>query len=88
MFILYKYDKIFHNSNSKTKPKNIVIPNNKTDDNICISFVGHATFLIQTIGLNILTGTVSPMRVNPFSFNPPKKVTELESNFMIYLLLI
>ena len=38
--------------------------------------VGHATFLIQTLGLNILTDPVWSERVSPFKFMGPKRVVE------------
>lgn len=41
-----------------------------------ISFVGHATFLIQTAGLNILTDPVWSERASPFAFVGPKRVRE------------
>jgi L-ascorbate metabolism protein UlaG (beta-lactamase superfamily) len=39
-----------------------------------ISFVGHATLLIQTGGLNILTDPVWSERASPFTFAGPKRV--------------
>ncbi|MCE5318050.1 MAG: MBL fold metallo-hydrolase [Parachlamydia sp.] len=39
-----------------------------------ISFVGHATVLIQTEGLNILTDPVWSLRASPFSWVGPKRV--------------
>ncbi|MPM13242.1 hypothetical protein SDC9_59598 [bioreactor metagenome] len=41
---------------------------------ISISFVNHATFLIHTSGLNILTDPVWSKRASPFSFIGPKRV--------------
>jgi L-ascorbate metabolism protein UlaG (beta-lactamase superfamily) len=41
-----------------------------------ISFVGHASFLIQTAGLNILTDPVWSERASPFTFVGPKRVRE------------
>jgi L-ascorbate metabolism protein UlaG (beta-lactamase superfamily) len=41
-----------------------------------ISFVGHATLLLQTGGLNILTDPVWSERVSPFSFAGPKRVND------------
>jgi L-ascorbate metabolism protein UlaG (beta-lactamase superfamily) len=41
-----------------------------------ISYVGHATLLIQTAGLNILTDPVWSERVSPFTFTGPKRVIE------------
>ena len=39
-----------------------------------VSFVGHASVLIQTAGLNILCDPVWSQRVSPFSFVGPKRV--------------
>ncbi len=44
--------------------------------NLRVSFVGHATLLIQADGLNILTDPVWSNRVSPFSFAGPKRVHE------------
>ena len=41
-----------------------------------ISFVGHATFLIQTAGLNILCDPVWSERASPVSFAGPGRVNE------------
>ncbi len=41
-----------------------------------LSFVGHATLLIQLSGLNILTDPVWSERVSPLSFAGPKRVHE------------
>jgi L-ascorbate metabolism protein UlaG (beta-lactamase superfamily) len=41
-----------------------------------ISFVGHATLLLQTGGLNILTDPVWSERASPFRFAGPKRVRE------------
>ncbi|PSJ37371.1 MBL fold metallo-hydrolase [Allosphingosinicella deserti] len=40
-----------------------------------VTMVGHATLLIQTAGLNILTDPVWSERVSPVSFAGPKRVT-------------
>lgn len=40
-----------------------------------VSFVGHATLLVQVAGLNILTDPVWSDRASPFSFAGPKRVT-------------
>ena len=42
-------------------------------DKVRLSFVGHASWLIQTAGLNILVDPVWSMRVSPFSFAGPKR---------------
>jgi L-ascorbate metabolism protein UlaG (beta-lactamase superfamily) len=41
-----------------------------------VTMVGHATLLIQTAGLNILTDPVWSDRASPFAFAGPKRVTE------------
>ena len=41
-----------------------------------VSFVGHATLLIQTAGVNILTDPVWSMRASPVSFAGPKRVND------------
>jgi L-ascorbate metabolism protein UlaG (beta-lactamase superfamily) len=41
-----------------------------------ISFVGHATLLIQTAGLNLLIDPVWSERVSPLSFAGPKRVND------------
>ncbi len=57
--------------------ENKVIPPKKVSSpaEICISFVGHVTFLIQTCSFNILTDPVWSERASPFSFIGPKRVT-------------
>ena len=42
-------------------------------DKVRLSFVGHASWLIQTSGLNILIDPVWSMRVSPVSFAGPKR---------------
>lgn len=44
------------------------------DGSARITFVGHATVLIQVAGLNILTDPVWSDRASPFSFAGPKRV--------------
>jgi L-ascorbate metabolism protein UlaG (beta-lactamase superfamily) len=41
-----------------------------------ISYVGHASFLIQTAGLNLLLDPVWSQRASPFRFIGPKRVNE------------
>jgi L-ascorbate metabolism protein UlaG (beta-lactamase superfamily) len=41
-----------------------------------VSFVGHASFLVQTAGHNILIDPVWSQRVSPFSFVGPKRVND------------
>ena len=43
---------------------------------IVATMVGHATVLLQTEGLNILTDPIWSERASPFSFAGPKRVTE------------
>ena len=45
-------------------------------DDLTITMVGHATLLIQTAGLNILTDPVWSPRVSPVRFAGPKRVAE------------
>lgn len=58
--------------------ENTDIPPNKINDKnkIRVSVVGHATFFIQTNGLNIITDPVWSKRASPFSFLGPKRVIE------------
>ena len=50
-------------------------PDARVDD-LRVTMVGHATMLIQTAGLNILTDPVWSPRVSPVSFAGPKRVAE------------
>lgn len=43
-------------------------------ERLVVTMVGHATLLIQTAGLNILTDPVWSQRVSPFSFAGPARV--------------
>lgn len=49
-------------------------PADRVYDELKITFVNHATFLIQTGGLNILTDPVWSDRVSPLSFVGPKRM--------------
>jgi len=49
-------------------------PKNVDGSTLRVSFVGHATVLIQAAGLNILTDPVWSQRASPFSFAGPKRV--------------
>ncbi len=50
-------------------------PPARVDDGTArVTFVGHATLLIQVAGLNILTDPVWSERASPFSFAGPKRV--------------
>ena len=46
----------------------------KEPNKIRVSVVGHATFLIQTNGFNILTDPIWSERASPFSFIGPKRI--------------
>jgi L-ascorbate metabolism protein UlaG (beta-lactamase superfamily) len=49
-------------------------PARVSDDSARITFVGHATLLIQVAGLNILTDPMWSERASPFSWAGPKRV--------------
>jgi len=49
-------------------------PQHVEGDALRVSFVGHATVLVQTAGLNILTDPVWAERCSPVSFAGPKRV--------------
>lgn len=53
-----------------------VIPANVVNDKMIVTFVNHATFLIQVDGINILTDPIWAKRASPFSFAGPKRVHE------------
>ncbi|MFT4122100.1 MBL fold metallo-hydrolase [Bradyrhizobium sp.] len=55
------------NSHADTPPARV------DGDKVRLSFVGHASWLIQTGGLNILVDPVWSMRVSPVSFAGPKR---------------
>ncbi len=44
------------------------------DDNLSITWIGHATVLIQTGGINVVTDPFFSMRASPFGFAGPKRV--------------
>jgi L-ascorbate metabolism protein UlaG (beta-lactamase superfamily) len=48
-------------------------PERVAGETVRLSFVGHASWLIQTSGLNILVDPVWSERVSPFSFAGPKR---------------
>ena len=57
--------------------KNVGIPSVDTklrQDEVSVTFVNHATFLIQTKGVNILTDPVWSERASPFRWIGPKRV--------------
>lgn len=49
-------------------------PVSQVTDSLAITYVNHATFLIQTAGLNILLDPVWSERVSPLSFAGPKRM--------------
>ncbi|CAH2603940.1 MBL fold metallo-hydrolase [Rhodovastum atsumiense] len=49
-------------------------PRRVAGNTLRVSFAGHATFLIQGVGLNILTDPVWSERASPFSFMGPRRV--------------
>jgi len=51
-------------------------PPNVSGDKVRFSFVGHASWLLQTAGLNILIDPVWSERCSPFAFAGPKRVNE------------
>ncbi|MCJ8309237.1 MAG: MBL fold metallo-hydrolase [Rhizobiaceae bacterium] len=57
-------------------PYEDVPPQKVTADDLRVSFVGHATVLIQTEGLNILTDPVWSERASPVTFAGPKRVND------------
>ena len=50
------------------------VPETRVHQGISLTFVNHATFLIQVDGLNILTDPVYSERVSPFNWAGPKRV--------------
>src|SRR5439155_10802543 len=51
-------------------------PPARVGNGVRLSFVGHASWLIQTGGLNILVDPVWSARASPFSFAGPKRVND------------
>jgi len=51
-------------------------PPTRVEKGIRVSYVGHATVLIQTAGLNLLTDPVWSDRASPVSFAGPKRVND------------
>ncbi len=49
------------------------IPAPSIDGKVVVTFVNHATFLIQVDGINILTDPIWAKRASPFSFAGPKR---------------
>ena len=46
----------------------------ESSEKLIVTFINHATFLIQVDGVNILTDPVWSKRTSPFSFAGPKRV--------------
>lgn len=61
-------------SSYKDYPAGEAPPARVDGDGLRVTFVGHATMLIQMGGVNILTDPVWSKRVSPFSFIGPKRV--------------
>jgi L-ascorbate metabolism protein UlaG (beta-lactamase superfamily) len=53
-----------------------VIPAERNHDGMKITYIGHATVLIQIDGLNIITDPVFSLRASPFRFIGPKRFTD------------
>ena len=54
-------------------PRQEELPERVTGDDLRVTYINHATLLIQYHGLNILTDPVWSERVSPFSFIGPKR---------------
>jgi len=50
------------------------IPENRIDDNIHITYINHATFLIQSMGKNVITDPIFSDRASPFSWAGPARM--------------
>ena len=61
-------------SSYKDYPAGVAPPARVEGGNLRVTFVGHATMLIQAGGMNILTDPVWSKRVSPLSFIGPKRV--------------
>ena len=57
----------------RPNPYDAVPVDQVTGSYLTVTYIGHATFLIQTAGLNILTDPVFSDRASPFSFVGPKR---------------
>lgn len=82
IFDLFKWKFFKKKKNSISWPKNIPLkdypipPRNIFGSEISVTNIGHATFLIQVDGLNILTDPIWAERASPFSFLGPKRVVK------------
>lgn len=65
-----KWPELVPNEFSDTPPERVY------GDEIRVSFIGHATFLIQTQGLNIITDPLYSDRCSPFASAGPKRVAK------------
>lgn len=77
-FMKWRFRRYYSKRNSWPKKINISQTNRPTilvaNEDIRVTNVGHATFLIQVGGLNILTDPVWSERVGPLKFWGPKRV--------------
>lgn len=53
-----------------------VPPRRAQGDEMLVTWIGHATVLVQTAGLNILTDPIWSERASPFSFAGPRRVRQ------------
>jgi hypothetical protein len=60
----------------EVRPVTTIVPEAILDNGIRITFVGHATILIQIDGLNILTDPVWSKRASPISWIGPKRYVD------------
>lgn len=67
----HKWPKEAKSPHPQAKP-DVALP----QDTMRLTMIGHASFLIQTGGLNILTDPVWSERTSPFSFIGPKRVNK------------
>jgi len=51
-------------------------PPSRVEEGLRVSFIGHASLLIQTAGLNLLVDPVWSARISPVSFVGPKRVND------------
>lgn len=61
-------------SNETTQNPTQVIPAHVVDDSIQVTFINHASFLIQTDSLNIITDPIYSKRASPVSFAGPLRM--------------
>ena len=59
---------------AKVPVRQSVPPARVPGDEMLVTWIGHATVLVQTQGLNILTDPIWSERSSPFSFGGPKRV--------------